>query len=390
MGEDLARHGIGLEARKMQFVTIVGTRPQFIKAAALSIELRKRHEEYLVHTGQHYDDNMSAVFFRELGIPPVDRHLAVGPGKQGAQTGKMLERIEAVLEEIRPDAVIVFGDTNSTLAGVLAAAKLDIPVAHVEAGLRAFTSMPEEVNRVVTDRLSRWRFAPSARAVHLLAEEGIRRGVFLVGDIMADCLRRFGALAGERSQVLDRLGFRRSEYAVATLHRRVNITSPERLASLLGTLGRLHLPVVLPLHPHTAAAIRHHGLERALTMASGNGPPVAGRGGVYPVEPLGYFDMIELERHARLILTDSGGMQKEAYYLGVPCITLREETEWRETVDCGWNRLVGADPKQILAAVRHFADGPPAEHPALYGDGSTGARITELLSGTTPADGSAT
>jgi len=359
----------------MRIATIVGARPQFVKAAALSVELRRRHEEILVHTGQHYDDNMSAVFFRELNLPPVDHHLNVGPGTHGAQTGRMLERIEQALVEIRPDAVIVFGDTDSTLAGALAAAKLAVPVAHVESGLRTYVrSMPEEINRVTTDHLSAWLFAPSAKAVEQLAAEGIRRGVFEVGDIMADCLRIFGPLARERSQVVSRLGFRQAEYAVATLHRSENIGCHTRLERLLATLHRLPLPVVLPLHPHTAARAREYGLEQYLRDGS-----VESKGRLICTEPLGYLDMIELERNAAVVLTDSGGLQKEAYYLGVPCVTLREETEWIETVEAGWNRLAGTAPDSIAAAVEACLQSRPAQRAPLYGDGRTAARISETL-----------
>lgn len=365
----------------MRFVTIVGTRPQFVKAAALSRRLRARHEEILVHTGQHYDDNMSAVFFRELDLPPVDRHLGVGPGAQGAQTAAMLQRIEEVLQELRPDAVIVFGDTNSTLAGALAATKLQFPIAHVEAGMRSFArDMPEEINRVMTDHVSRWLFAPCAGAAKNLAAEGIREGVFVVGDIMADCLRHYGPLAEQRSQVLNRLGLGKGEYAVATIHRRRNLDSPERLASLLSALGRLPLTVVLPLHPHTAGVVRKYGLAIPQHADSGRANGLRHGHGLFAVEPQGYFDMIHLQRHARVVLTDSGGMQKEAYYLEVPCITLREETEWTETVEAGWNRLVGADERAIVRAVRECLQSRPAAHPDLYGDGCAGQRIVEILS----------
>lgn len=362
----------------MRFVTIVGARPQFIKAAVLSAALRARHEEVLVHSGQHYDDNMSAIFFRELDLPPVDRHLGVGPGSQGAQTGAMLQRAEEVLLDVRPDALIVFGDTNSTLAGALAGAKLGIPVAHVEAGLRSFDrDMPEEINRVLTDHAAHWLFAPCEGAARQLAAEGIRQGVFVVGDIMADCLRRYGPLAEQRSQILARLRLEPGAYAVATIHRRCTLDAPQRLASVLAALSRLPLTVVLPLHPHTAGVLRQNGPELPTGAR-------AGRQRLIVTEPLGYFDTIQLQRHARLVLTDSGGMQKEAYYLGVPCITLREETEWTETVAAGWNRLAGTDETAILAAVTDSLQQAPAAHPELYGDGRAAPRIVEILGAGTP------
>jgi len=363
----------------MRIATIIGTRPQFVKAAALSVPLRAAHEEVLIHTGQHYDDNMSAVFFRELELPPVDYSLNVSGGSQGQQTGRMLERIEAVLSDVRPECVIVFGDTNSTLAGTLAAAKLEIPVAHVEAGLRAAERhLPETLNRVLADHASRWLFAPSAAAVRQLAAEGICRGVFLVGDIMADCVRHYGPLAATRSQVLGRLGLRPGQYAVATVHRRAMLDEPVRLAALLDGLGQLSLPVVLPLHPHTAAVLAASGIGVAGKEA---------RGGLQIVEPLGYFDMLQLQRHARLILTDSGGMQKEAYYLGVPCVTLRDETEWGETVEAGWNRLAGTEPAAVRAAVAATLASTPNTRPELYGDGHAATRIVEILSRGLTADG---
>jgi len=363
----------------VRIATVVGARPQFIKAASLSLELRREHEECLIHTGQHYDDNMSDVFFRELDIPPPDYHLGVGSGAHGSQTAAMLERIESVLEEVQPDAVVVFGDTNSTLSGALAAAKMHIPVAHVEAGLRSFNrDMPEEINRIVTDRVSRWLFAPSKTAVSQLAAEGILEGVHEVGDIMADCVRLFGPVARERSDVLDRLGVRPREYGVATVHRAANADSGSRLRGVLDGLGRLPFPVVLPLHPRTEAAIRRHGLDlpAATPVESCDGN---GHRGLYVIEPLGYLDMLRLEQEAAIILTDSGGIQKEAYYLGIPCVTLREETECVETVELGWNRLAGAEPAAIEEAVRLAQREQPGERIPLYGDGRTGRRICTIL-----------
>ncbi len=355
----------------MRFVSVVGARPQFIKAAPLSAELRRRHAEFLVHTGQHYDDNMSDVFFRELGIPEPDRHLNVGSGSHGAQTAAMLEGIEAVLQEVEPDAAIIYGDTNSTVAGALAAAKLHIPVAHVEAGLRSFDRrMPEEINRVVADHLSAWLFVPSQVSARQLAAEGITKGVYDVGDIMADSVRLFAPAARERSDVLTRLDIQPGEYYAATVHRAANTDDPRRLAGILEGLGRAPRPVVLPLHPRTRAAVRRHGLEDVLENSNGK---------LVVIEPLGYLDMLQLQQNAAAILTDSGGIQKEAYYLGVPCITLRDETEWVETVEAGWNRLVGASPDSLHRVLEEYRACPPARRPPLYGDGFAAKRIADIL-----------
>jgi len=351
----------------MQFVTIVGARPQFIKAAPLSAELRQRHREYLVHTDQHYDANMSDVFFEELNIPPPDRHLGVGSGSHAAQTAAMLVGIEQVLQEVKPDAVIIYGDTNSTVAGALAAAKLHIPIAHVEAGLRSFDRrIPEEINRVVADHLSTWLFAPSEVSVRQLAAEGIAQGVYDVGDIMADSVRLFAPLARERSKLLETLGLARGGYFAATVHRAGNTDDPQRLAGILEGLARAPLPVVLPLHPRTRAAIARCGLEASFPNQFRN---------IRRIEPLGYLDVLALQQNAAAILTDSGGIQKEAYYLGVPCITLRDETEWVETVEAGWNRLVGADAARIASAAAEALAFPSRPRPVLYGDGRAAERI---------------
>jgi len=351
----------------MKFVTIVGARPQFIKAAPLSTELRKEHEECLVHTGQHYNDNMSDVFFRELNIPPPDVHLGVGSGSHAAQTAAMLTGIEQVLLEVKPDAVIIYGDTNSTVAGVLAAAKLHIPVAHVEAGLRSFDRrMPEEINRVVADHLSTWLFAPSQVSVRQLAAEGIVEGVHDVGDIMADSVRLFAPLARERSDVLARLKLESGEYFAATVHRAANTDERSRLSGIFEGLSAAPIPVVLPLHPRTKAAIDRHGLKSFIEGASQT---------IRIIDPLGYLDMLQLQQNAAAVLTDSGGIQKEAYYLGVPCITLRDETEWMETVEAGWNRLVGADAPRIAEAVKGFLSSKRKNRPQLYGDGHAAERV---------------
>jgi UDP-N-acetylglucosamine 2-epimerase len=349
-------------SKPLTIVTIVGARPQFIKAAAVSRVLRARHREVLVHTGQHYDANMSAIFFDELGIPPPDVNLAVGSAGHGAQTGAMLAKIEEVLLAEHPDWVLVYGDTNSTLAGALAAAKLRIPVAHVEAGLRSFNrAMPEEINRVLTDHLSDLLLCPSQTAIDNLAREGITRSVILVGDVMADALR----LAAERADtpVLESFGVQPGDYALATVHRAENTDDPLRLQGILIGLTLLDMPVIFPAHPRARRAIA------ALEWT----PPAH----VRLVEPVGYLGMVALMRGARVILTDSGGVQKEAYWLGVPCVTLRDETEWVETVAHGWNTLVGADPERIVAAARRPY--PTTPHPPLYGDGHAAERCVAAL-----------
>jgi len=349
----------------VKFATILGTRPQFIKASPLSHELRQHHEEVLVHTGQHYDSGMSDIFFKELALPVPDYHLGVGSGPHGAQTGAMLAAIEGVLQKEAPDAVIVYGDTNSTLAGALAAAKLHLPVAHVEAGLRSFNRrMPEEINRVLVDHLSTWLFAPSEVSREQLAREGIREGVHVVGDIMADAVRLHGERAAQ-SRTLERLGLRPGAFFLTTVHRAENTDELDALRSILRTRGALDKPVVLPIHPRT----EKRAAELEITVGAN----------VRVLPPQGYLAMLALERGAACILTDSGGMQKEAYYLEVPCVTLRNETEWVETVATGWNTLTGTEPERILAAVARRSDGG-ASHPELYGDGMTARRIAEILS----------
>lgn len=351
----------------MKIVTIVGARPQFIKAAAVSRLLRQQATEILVHTGQHYDPNMSAVFFDELEIPAPEYHLGVGSGSHAAQTGEMLVCIEDVLLKETPDWVLVYGDTNSTLAGALAASKLHIRVVHVEAGLRSFNRrMPEEINRVVADHLADLLFCPSDIAVQHLAREGIIQGVHLVGDVMVDTLLFSAERAKQRSSVLEELGLTPGGYLLATLHRAENTDLPDRLQSILQAFATIQEPIIFPIHPRTRNRIAELRLQNLLDDSH-----------VRLIDPVGYLDMVRLEESARLILTDSGGIQKEAYWLKVPCITLRDETEWVETVENGWNYLVGADAHIITRMVESFQ--PPAYHPILYGDGLAAGRIIEQL-----------
>ncbi len=352
----------------MKIASIVGARPQFIKCAPVSRELRKEHEEVLIHTGQHYDHGMSAIFFEELAIPEPDYNLGIGSGTHGRQTGAMLGAIEDVFEKEKPDIVLVYGDTNSTFAGALAAAKLHVPVAHVEAGLRSFDRrMPEEVNRVLTDHASDILFCPTATAVTNLAAEGIRDGVHLVGDVMVDAMNYNRAIAGERSRILEDLGVRPGEYLVITVHRPSNTDDRENLAGILGALGEAGMPVVFPVHPRTRKYLKGYGLFSRMPE------------NVRVVEPLGYLDMLRLMAHAAKILTDSGGIQKEAYVLGVPCITLRENTEWVETVEAGWNLIVGARRGEIVDAILRFS--PESRQKELFGNGNASVLIGEILSG---------
>ena len=348
----------------MKVATILGARPQFIKAAAVSRELRKQVDEVLVHTGQHYDGNMSQVFFDELDIPPPKYNLGIGSGGHGTQTGAMLAAIEEVLLKEKPDRVLVYGDTNSTLAGALAAAKLHVPVAHVEAGLRSFNRrMPEEINRVLTDHVSDLLFCPSETAVANLTAEGIRTGVHRVGDVMREALMHAVAVARRRSDVLERLGVRAGGYALATIHRAENTDDPARLERLVSALQEisLHLPVIFPVHPRTRGKLH-------LPKASGD---------LRLLEPQGYLDMVLLEAGADVILTDSGGIQKEAYWLRIPCVTLRNETEWVETVQQGWNVLAGAEPDLIVRAARNIRR-PPDGSDAYQGAGSV-ERLVKVL-----------
>jgi UDP-GlcNAc3NAcA epimerase len=350
----------------VKIVTIVGARPQFIKAWSVSSALRSaRIDEVVVHTGQHYDDALSAQFFSELQLRTPDHHLGIGSGPHGQQTGRMLEGIERILQVEQPQWVIVYGDTNSTLAGALAAAKLHIPIAHVEAGLRSFNrAMPEEVNRVLTDHASRLLLCPSERARTNLAREGIIAGVEVVGDVMHASLRHFVRLAQSTSNILARLGCTPGAYHVATLHRAELTDDPSRLRSLLAVLGRLDCPVIMPLHPRTKARLESSGGVADIS------------GGLRLIEPLGYLDMLQLVSHCGRVLTDSGGLQKEAYWLRKPCVTLRAETEWTETVEAGWNIVTDDRAAAIEAAV---AATPPPDHPELYGDTRAAERIASLL-----------
>jgi UDP-N-acetylglucosamine 2-epimerase len=353
----------------MKVVTVVGARPQFIKCAPLSRRLREVAVEVLVHTGQHYDSNMSSLFFRDLEIPEPDYNLGVGSGTHGEQSGEMMKRIETVLLNEKPDYVLVFGDTNSTLAGALAAAKLCIPVAHVEAGLRSFNRrMPEEINRVVTDHLSSLLFCPTQKSVGNLAREGITQGVHLVGDVMYDALLINSRRAEEKSTLRERLGLQPKAYYLATVHRAENTDDPELLDAIVEGLARIGriFTVVWPVHPRTKKALKAYGLEQR-------------DGGSFRIlNPISYLDMLSLEKQAKSILTDSGGVQKEAYWLEVPCITLRQETEWVETVESGWNTLAGTDPGTIFAA----ATKPPPSSGCLnhlFGEGHSAEKIVQTL-----------
>lgn len=351
----------------MHVMTVIGARPQFIKAAPVCFALREAGiRETLVHTGQHYDEGMSEIFFRELGIPAPHVNLGVGSGSHGKQTAAMLEGIDALLLKERPDAVLVYGDTNSTLAGALAARKLDVPVAHIEAGLRSFNrSMPEETNRVLTDHCSTLLFCPTEDAVKHLAAENITEGVYRVGDTMYDAVRLFTARAEKQSRVLSELGMAPKAYYLATIHRPYTTDDPARLAAVMEALGRLDLPVVFPLHPRTLACLRAAKIAPAPNVRA--------------IDPVGYLDMLTLQKNARLIVTDSGGMQKEACFVTTPCVTIRTETEWNETIAAGWNRLAWGDADAILAAIEHQKRNVPAAPLTIFGDGHAAEKIAVHL-----------
>jgi UDP-GlcNAc3NAcA epimerase len=373
----------------MKVVTIVGARPQFIKAEAVTravqrynqrCRFNRRLQEILIHTGQHYDYLMDKIFFEELDLPKPNYHLGVGSGSHGRQTGMMLERIEAVLVKEKPEVVVVYGDTNSTLAGALSAAKLNIPVAHVEAGLRSFNrTMPEEINRLLTDHLSTFLFCPTDQAVRNLLREGIKDGkgkiVKKVGDVMYDSILYYLKLSERKSTILKDLGFdtshgsRVTSYTLATLHRAENTDDPKRLESILKALNEIgrNTPVVLPLHPRTKKMIETYHLFSKFKN-------------IKFIEPVSYLNMLKLEKNATAILTDSGGVQKEAYWLKVPCLTLREETEWVETIKSGWNVLVGIGVKRIVKEVSHTEKRRRyLKGNRVFGDGKASQKIVQIL-----------
>jgi len=361
---------------KMRVADIVGARPQFIKVVSMLRAIEKHNnihrgrtiEEFLIHTGQHYDYKMSQIFFEELELKNPDYHLGVGSGTHGYQTGEMLKRIEDVLIKEKPDLVLVYGDTNSTLSGALAAAKLHIPVAHVEAGLRSFNKiMPEEINRILTDHISDLLFCPTAAAVNNLQNEGLTKGVHLVGDVMYDAVMIYTELAERKSTIIDNLGLQPKCYALVTIHRSENTDNQTRLNGILQGLNSIvenGVPVVFPTHPRTLKQVKNYGIEsNSLKM----------------LDPVSYLDMLVLEKNAKIILTDSGGVQKEAFFFKVPCITLREETEWIETVETGWNTLAGCDPEQIVRVAMQARQ--EIEASWSYGDGMAAGRILKILNG---------
>ena len=355
----------------MRILTVVGARPQFVKAAPVSKAIRKAgHTEILVHTGQHYDYEMSQVFFEQLGIPPPDINLGIGSGTHGRQTGQMLIGLEEVLEAEDPDWVLVYGDTNSTLAGALAACKLRLPLAHVEAGPRGFNwKLPEECNRVLTDHCADLLFCATGTDVDNLAREGITQGVHLVGDTMYDAVLQFGPVARQHSMILDQLELTCGGYLLATVHRAHNSDDAETLGALLTAFAALGEPLVFPVHPRTRKKILE--LEG---FASGDRPAETLR----LIEPVSYLDMLVLEQNARLILTDSGGVQREAYFFGVPCVTVLTETLWPETEKAGWNVVVGTDPNAIKHAV-HDHTWPVTPPEPIFGTGHAAEEIVRLL-----------
>ena len=348
----------------MRVLSVVGARPQFVKAALLSAELARRGiDEVLVHTGQHYDRGMSDVFFEQLQIPEPKYNLAVGSGGHGVQTGEMLKRLEPIVEDEKPDWVLVYGDTNSTLAGALTGAKLHVPVAHVEAGLRSFNrSMPEEVNRIVTDHVADVLFVPNEGAAKQLAREGITRGVKVVGDLMVDLALRVAEQIPEYPAILHKLNVRPREYAVATIHRASNTDDRAAFARIIEGLRGVGLPIVFPVHPRTRALAVEHG--------------VGTDDNIILCDPLPYVEMMALVARAEALFTDSGGLQKEAFVLKVPCVTLREETEWIETLEDGWNVLAGSDSHKIAASAKRIM---PARQGTPYGDGHAAANIADAL-----------
>lgn len=351
----------------MKVASVVGVRPQFVKASVVSRELRKNNEEILIHTGQHYDYEMNKVFFEQLNIPEPNYHLDIGSGSHGYQTGEMLKKIEEVLIKKMPDLVLTYGDTNSTLAGALAASKLHIKTAHVESGLRSFDrSMPEEINRILTDHCSDILFCPTKNAVENLKNEGITENVYLTGDVMVDSLLYNRDIAEKKSNILFELGLKSKQYLVATIHRASNTDSENNLKNIVDAFSELNETIVFPLHPRTKKFLKIYGLYDKLKSS------------VILTEPLGFFEFIKLMNHAKMVLTDSGGIQKEAYVLQVPCITLRENTEWVETVEDKWNLLVGTNKERIVEMTKEFR--PLIEtHKNRFGTGDASKNLVSII-----------
>ena len=348
----------------MKIISVVGARPQFIKLAILSKELRENHNEIIIHTGQHYDDNMSKYFFEEMQIAKPDYNLNIGSGSHGKQTAEMLIGLEDIFLHQKPDVVITFGDTNTTLATGLAATKLNIPVAHVEAGLRSHNrEMPEEINRILTDHISDYLFAPTLTAMENIKIENLYGKPFLVGDVMYDSLLYYGKIAEQKSRILKNLKLKQKEYILLTLHRPYNVDNIHKLQNIFSALKQTKKIIVLPVHPRSRKMI-----ESTNTIIPEN---------ISIIEPLGYLDFIFLQKHSEKIITDSGGIQKEAYLNGIPCITIRPETEWIETVKAGWNVVVGNKKDQLIENCLHFK--PSHNRPRYFGDGNSSKKIISIL-----------
>jgi len=349
----------------MNIFTIIGARPQFVKCAPVSATLRKSHSEFLVHTGQHYDDNMSHIFFDEMGIPKPDVNLEVGSGSHATQTAAMMTGLEPLMLNHKPDAVMIYGDTNSTVAAALVAAKLHIPVIHIEAGLRSFNlKMPEEINRIVADRLSKVLCCPTETAVKNLNDEGIKSGVINTGDVMYDAVLMFKPLS-EKSDILKTLNVNSKEYNLITIHRASNTDNLENLLNILNGANDSGQHSIFPIHPRTKNIIKNNGIK------------IESFKNITFIEPLGYLDFMKLASNAKTITTDSGGLQKEAYWHGVPCITVREETEWVETVESGWNLLIGPNREKLNKALQKFTSF--SNRPDFYGNGHASEKIVSLI-----------
>ncbi|MDE3840173.1 UDP-N-acetylglucosamine 2-epimerase (non-hydrolyzing) [Bacillus methanolicus] len=349
----------------MKILTVLGARPQFIKAAPVSRVLRESYTELIIHTGQHYDSNMSDIFFEELNIPKPDYYLGVGSGNHGKQTGEMLARIEEIILEEKPDYLMVYGDTNSTLAGALAAAKLHVPVIHIEAGLRSFNKkMPEEINRIMTDHVSEYLFCPTDTAVENLRNENITRNVFNIGDVMYDAVLYNRELAADKSNILETHGLTKKEYHLITIHRAENTDDVQNMKNILEAFSQIEEVKVWPIHPRTKNKLSSYGIR------------LDDIPNLKVIDPVGYLDMLTLEANAKKIITDSGGVQKEAYFMEVPCVTVREQTEWVETLEEDANILVGTDVNKILSAVRKNVN---PSYKEVFGDGKAAYKIAELI-----------